>query len=279
MSLVGIRGVLYIHSIGAAFSGWVALLYPPFFGAVFHSLTAEETLIMIERIYSVLVFAQAFLLVGLRKIKSVDCLRRASAVYCVVFSLTTAVAWRASFQLGLTEGLSSCQFLVWMSMAAPYGYLAVNGTSSQIKTFMHLHGAVAGCAGLAGILFPIQLTQTCFLSPQSMGHYETLSQYYGSLICGMSLLTFLLTQPDAAAARGTAGLVFACVFAASAFILFNAMSHGTAKSTFLEGNTVADFAGAFSVLMFVGLALLYTATNLSAAYDTDVKKSAKSKAQ
>lgn len=239
-----------------------ALLYPPFFGAVFVSLTAEETLIMIERIYSVLVFAQAFLLVGFQKINSEGCLRRIAAVYCFVFSLTSAIAWYASFRLRVTEGLSNYQWVVWLSMALPYAYLAANGTLALIKNFMHLHGAVAVCAGTSGIGFPAQLTPILFLGPWNKGHYETISQYYGALICGMSLVAYLMTQPEAAAARRVAGSAFACMFAASAFVLFSAMSHGTAKSTFLEGNTTSDLAGGFSVLMFVGLAVAYTATIL-----------------
>jgi len=264
-----ITTVLRLHSLGAAASGLTACVYPGFFGAVFPSLSTDETLQVISQIYSILVLAQAFLLVGIREIDSIACLRKVAGIYCLVFSFTSLVAWQAA-SMQLTSGLGNQFYLVWLSMALPYAYLSAAGTRVSIHQFTKLHGAVAAAAGLGGLLLSRTLNHMLYLTPRAQnktGNYDTVSRYYGILICGMSLLTHCLVSKDAAAAYPAARRAFAAMFAGSALALCTAIWKGFAK--FGTGEFLPDLASSSSIVMFLGLSILYSTARVERSVKVD----------
>jgi len=260
---IHINTVLRLHSLGAVFSGQAAIVCPWFFGAVFQSLTSMQTLAFIARIYSVLVTAQAVLLIGIRQIESLDCLRSMAAIYTAVFGSTAGAAWISSYVLHITtSGIGNYFFVVWLAMALPYSILAVMGTHWAIRTFTYLHGAVALVAGLGGIALPDTLHTLLFVPTETDNQYNTLSRYYGILICGMGVMTLLLTTSDAAAARPAARMAYSAMFAASAMILLAGMAMGSAIPVSFGAMTLTNFAGGFSIVLFLGLSALYAMADL-----------------
>lgn len=269
---LGINTVLRLHFLGAVFSGFSAIICPWFFGAVFPSLTSMQTLSFIARIYSVLVTAQAGILYGVRQIESLDCLRNVAAIYTVVFAGTAAAAWISSHVLLITTpDIGNYFFLVWLSMALPYGGLAVSGSRRTICAFTYLHQAVALVAGLAGVILPDLLYSLLFVPTENDNSYNTLSRYYGILICGMSFMTLLLTTTDAAAARPACRMAYACMFGASAIVLLMAMASGSAIPVTISDVTLANFAGGFSIVMFLGLSALYATADMKTEQQAKVK--------
>mmetsp|Transcript_25730 Transcript_25730/g.51900 ORF Transcript_25730/g.51900 Transcript_25730/m.51900 type:complete len:273 (-) Transcript_25730:5-823(-) len=255
---IDINTVLRLHSFGALFSGQAAIICPWFFGAVFHSLTSTQTLAFIARMYSVLVAAQAVLLMGVRQIESLDCLRSVATIYTMVFAGTAGAAWISSYVLHITtSGIGNYFFIAWLVMALQYGTLAVVGSRWAICTFTYLHSAVALVFGIGGSALPETLHTVLFVPTETDNQYNTLSRYYGILISGMALMTLLLTTSDAAAARPAARMAYSGMFGASAVILLVGMAMGSAIPLSSGSLALANFAGGFSIVLFAGLSVLY----------------------
>lgn len=267
--MVEFRTVLLLHSSCAAFSGCLALCYPPVFGSVFPSLTTAETLAFIARIYNVLVLAQALLLSGFRKISDSYLLRRIALAYCFVFSCTAGIAYYAESIAKVTMPEVPLSPM-WLALAMAYLALAVRGTSGMFNVFSYFHGAMAAFVGALGVAIPREVNYEMFKAPfharkhgvSEVTTYDTISRYYGALIIGMSLITLTLRAEAAVPAWPRVRVALATMFAASALALAAAMWTGTVKRTTPFEDPLADLVGIFSVGIFVTLSVLYSIATL-----------------
>lgn len=244
----------------------MAVFFPRVFGAVFPSLSSRDTLSFIARLYSVLVAAQFQVLRGVRRVTDVFLLRRVALCYAFVFSGTALVTYTSEYvsSAGPHSGIAMTTPL-WASMAAAYLILAL--FPGNLHLFSYLHGAIAGLVGLAGVLFADELNQLAFTmstdhTTDDAAVYATISQCYGILIIGMSLLTFTLSshRNAAAPAKGFIQTAFLCMFSVSGLIMIFATVQGTTHYPFVEkfsSNPLATIVSIFTIAAFGGLALLY----------------------
>eukprot|EP00747_Dinoflagellata_sp_TGD_P192177 gnl/TRDRNA2_/TRDRNA2_56645_c0_seq1.p1 gnl/TRDRNA2_/TRDRNA2_56645_c0~~gnl/TRDRNA2_/TRDRNA2_56645_c0_seq1.p1 ORF type:complete len:270 (-),score=27.81 gnl/TRDRNA2_/TRDRNA2_56645_c0_seq1:95-904(-) len=255
-----------LHSACAAFSGILALVYPPFFGSVFPSMSSSQTLDFISRVYYVLFATQAWLLVAFRKVSDEAWFRQVSTVYCCVFATNIAIALNAEFVQNIVQPHVLFSPL-WLAFAVAYGFVARTGTYGMFCILSQVHSVIAGCVGVSGILSPAMLNTAAFLTPYPATAYATLSRYYGALIIGMSFLTFRLTKSDAAPAWSMTRPALGSMFAATGFFYGMAIYNGEAKGDNLADHPLASMVSISSIGLFAVMSILYATSSMPDKFD------------